>query len=141
MSLTDTEVGVEYPDLSCLCCGEKEVQLFVCGRCQVNLYCSDTCKAWDWTEDGHGAQCKGFIGLKSSVRQRPSHRRRRASGISPEKAYEMIHNPPHNRPLTDKQRRFFWWIVNGRGRSHEGHHHSHSHSTEGTYEIDKRYPY
>jgi len=32
--------------------------------------------------------------------------------ISPEKAREMLHNPPHGKPLTDKQRKYFGYLSN-----------------------------
>ena len=34
------------------------------------------------------------------------------SKISPEKAREMLHNPPHGKPLTDKQRKYFGYLSN-----------------------------
>jgi len=35
-----------------------------------------------------------------------------AKGLTPEKAAEMLHNPPHGKPLTDKQRKYFGAISN-----------------------------
>ena len=113
-SSEDTEV---YPDLSCHSCGAKKFELFVCKNCVSTLYCSTTCKNWDLDEGDHKAKCTGVIGLNHNGQQRPSYRRRRAPDISPEKAREMLRNPPHNRPLTDQQRKLFWWIVR-RGGGH-----------------------
>ena len=35
-----------------------------------------------------------------------------AKKLTPEKASEMLHNPPHGKPLTDKQRKYFGAISN-----------------------------
>jgi len=35
-----------------------------------------------------------------------------AKKLSPEKAREMLHNPPHGKPLTEKQRKFFGYLSN-----------------------------
>ena len=35
-----------------------------------------------------------------------------AKKLTPEKAQEMLHNPPHGKPLTEKQRKFFGYISN-----------------------------
>jgi hypothetical protein len=34
---------------------------------------------------------------------------------SPEKAREMLHNPPHGKKLTEKQRKYFGWLANKEG--------------------------
>jgi hypothetical protein len=107
-----------YPDLSCECCGRNEFELFVCKQCLSTLYCSSACKNWDLEEGDHKLKCTGFIGLEHNGQQHPSCIGRRASHISPEKAREMLRNPPHHRALTDKQRKLFWWIV----RTGGGHH-------------------
>lgn len=39
--------------------------------------------------------------------------RRERPDITPDKAREMLHNPPHDRPLTDKQRGLFGAIASG----------------------------
>jgi hypothetical protein len=36
-----------------------------------------------------------------------------APRITPEKAREMLKNPPHDQPLSSKQRRFFQAIAHG----------------------------
>jgi hypothetical protein len=33
---------------------------------------------------------------------------------SPTKAQEMLHNPPHGQPLSDKQRKFFGLLASGK---------------------------
>ena len=35
-----------------------------------------------------------------------------AKKLTPEKALEMLHNPPHGKPLTEKQRKFFGYMSN-----------------------------
>jgi hypothetical protein len=35
-----------------------------------------------------------------------------AKKLTPEKAREMLHNPPHGKPLTEKQRKFFGYMSN-----------------------------
>lgn len=34
-----------------------------------------------------------------------------AKKLTPEKALEMLHNPPHNKPLSDKQRKYFGYVA------------------------------
>lgn len=64
-------------------------------------YCSEAC----YEVDNHAVEHTSIAG-----RTRGTH------GISRGKAREMLANPPHNRPLTNRQRAYFRWVAYGEHR-------------------------
>ncbi len=76
-----------------LCSGPPK---WTCADCRAAHYCSQLCGDLDLTDHS------------------PTHfgRARGTNGISRAKAREMLKNPPHGRPLSDAQRRYFYWVAN-----------------------------
>jgi len=104
------------PVLECTCCAASDVWLYICEQCCATLYCSQSCYDWDLLHHNHKQLCGQLVPFAKEPRQ--SWRiGKRAHGITREKAWEMIHNPPHGKPLSKKQLSYFWWIYNGRGKA------------------------
>lgn len=83
----------------CLFC--TDLAKFVCEGCDTAAYCSHECRELDF--EMHSRECE--IGTKIS---------RRGGHLSRSKAWELVHNPPHGRALTPRQRRYFWAVYHGK---------------------------
>ena len=86
--------------------------LFKCGACNLR-YCCRTCSDWDWDQGDHKTTCTKNntpITISRANHGRTAHHH---GHLSKGKAREMLHNPPHGRPLTPKQRRFFGHVAFG----------------------------
>lgn len=70
-------------------------------------------RAFRAAETAHGVNAAGWAGKYALDASNPSTFRPQLAyggNISPEKAREMLHNPPHGIPLTDKQRKYFGYL-------------------------------
>lgn len=83
------------------CGGEADSVCAACGRAS---YCSELCQELDLQE--HLTECSANV----EIARRPG----RGSHLSRTKAWELIHNPPHGRPLTPQQRRYFWAVYHNK---------------------------
>lgn len=94
--------------MNCIVCESPAEHVCRCGA----RYCSVECQTFDWHEDGHYAICGSIepSQIWIDARSRPS----RISKHPPSraKAREMLHNPPHGHPLTEKQRKYFGYLAN-----------------------------
>jgi hypothetical protein len=43
---------------------DKSVAAIRCTACRTRVYCTPTCQKADWSEAGHGFQCKQLIGVE-----------------------------------------------------------------------------
>jgi len=74
-----------------------------CGACHTP-YCSREHQAADW-QAGHAEICDHVAQFRDGA-------------FSAAKAREMLRNPPHNKPLSKKQKRFFEGVAHGWHPSH-----------------------
>jgi len=93
---------------TCIVCSTETDQICRCGA----AYCSIECQTFDWQQEQHFVECKNIQISPQYVQGRSSSGKSHGHPPSAAKAREMLHNPPHGRPLTDKQRRYFGYLAN-----------------------------
>ena len=54
----------------------------------------------------HASLCDSAQGEREFIEARGGGR----GHLTPEKAHEMLRHPPHGRPLTPRQKRYFGWV-------------------------------
>ena len=75
----------------------------------------DESKGTDTTINKGYATAKPFENGGKATFQSKNYKN--GGNISPEKAREMLHNPPHGKPLTDKQRKYFGYLSNKKAKN------------------------
>jgi len=89
----------------CSVCALADEAMKNCKDCG-QFYCSVDCQKWDWTEMDHASLCDSAQGEREFIEARGGGR----GHLTPEKAHEMLRHPPHGRPLTPRQKRYFGWV-------------------------------
>ncbi len=93
----------------CLLCGGPAD--YVCEGCDVASYCSELCQELDLPV--HTKECH----VDTTIDRHSGGRGGGGGGghhLSRSKAWELIHNPPHNRALTPRQLRYFWSVYHNK---------------------------
>jgi hypothetical protein len=94
--------------MECTVCASPAEHICRCGA----SYCSVDCQTFDWHEEGHAEICNSSEISKEWISGRPRASRISKHPPSRTKAREMLHNPPHGRALTEKQRKYFGYLAN-----------------------------
>lgn len=112
----EVSTDVAFADMmnvpACSVCARATHKMLSCENCGQH-YCSKECQVWDWTTEDHSAFCIKGLGQMQFIDRasKSSHKGR----PSPEKAHEMLINPPHGH-ITPKQKRYFGWIWGSRNK-------------------------
>jgi hypothetical protein len=96
----------------CSVCARATQKMLSCEKCGQH-YCGSECQVWDWTNEEHSTACANKKGETPHIDR--VYKRSRKGAPSPEKAHEMLKNPPHGH-ITPRQQRYFGWIWGSRNK-------------------------